>query len=225
MIDTRTPSRSVGTASASKPAPLSPTSTSMPPGLTPLIVTQRLTRGESPGVLHAVEHRLQGRGCDRLTDARGHRSRADIRARRLDRARHVGCRADDPLGDGSQSHGRTVIRLHHGGVVQVADRVARHDGRELHALRRVGARGREQCRQDAVVHDRVDLHALDLGRVMANGVAVPLERRALRDIDVGRRLPEHRDQHDDSATQDDRVHRVEDRGGNRVRRHRPASSG
>ena len=51
------------------------------------------------------------------------------------------------------------------------------------ASRRVRARRREQGREHAVVHDRVDLHALDLGRVLAHRVAVAVERGGLRAVD------------------------------------------
>ena len=55
-------------------------------------------------------------------------------------------------------------------------------------LGRIGGRRREQGRQHAVVHQGVDLDALVLGRVLAGGDVVALERGLLRAVH-GRRRP------------------------------------
>ncbi|MFT2689682.1 hypothetical protein [Clavibacter zhangzhiyongii] len=69
----------------------------------------------------------------------------------------------------------------------------------------------EQRGEDAVVHDRVDLHALHLRRMLAHRVRVAGERRALRPVDAERRLPEDRDEHQHRAAEDDRVERLQER--------------
>ena len=61
------------------------------------------------------------------------------------------------------------------------------------------------------MHERVDLHPLDLGRVLAGGEVVALERGLLRAVDGLGGLPQHRDDDEHHAAEDDRVHRVEDR--------------
>jgi hypothetical protein len=61
------------------------------------------------------------------------------------------------------------------------------------------------------VHERVDLDALVLGRVLSGGEVVSLEGRLLCGVDGLGGLSEHRDDDEHHHAEDDRVHRVEHR--------------
>ncbi|OUD82334.1 hypothetical protein CMMCAS02_05350 [Clavibacter michiganensis subsp. michiganensis] len=166
--------------------------------------------GRGAGVLEAVHHRLHRRGVDRLGGGHRDRARAEVARLEDERRGERGGGVDDALRDGAQGHRGVVVRalLRRG---QVPHRVGGHRGGELPGRRIRGAGRREQRGEHAVVHDRVDLHALHLRGMLAHRVRVARQRGALGPVDPEGRLSEHRDDHQDRAAEDDRVEDLQER--------------
>lgn len=105
----------------------------------------------------------------------------------------------------------SVVRAGGRGIPKIADRVGGHRRGQVLGLRGERPCGRDEGRQNAVVHDRVDLHPLHLGGVLAHRVRVPVERRGLGVVNGVGGLAQHRQDDDDRATQDHRVDAFEQR--------------
>ncbi|SFL40953.1 hypothetical protein SAMN04515692_10454 [Leifsonia sp. CL147] len=161
------------------------------------------------GVLHAVHHRLHGRRVDGLRDIGRKIVVLDVVDLHHERRRERLRRRHQPVGQRVQAVDGLVLGGRRLGGVEVPDGVGGHGRGELLLLRAAGGGGREKRGQDAVVHDRIHLDPLHLGRVLAHSGGVAGESLALGSIHCARRLTHHGDDGEDDAAEDDGVDGVE----------------